>query len=266
MIKILITGVGGGVAQSVIRALRLSRLDVFLIGTDIDPDAAGFYTLDGGYRTKRHDAEGYVDEILEICRREQIVVAIPGLDPEVIKFANHQDQFREIGVLPVVGSREGVRICRNKWETARFFKEKGLPFAETCTMEEALERPREFRYPAFVKPIDGSASRGAGVVFSPEELMDYRQHGGFILQQYLIPAAWGIDQTKLSLGDVFREGRLRQEDELGAVFAVSKTGELFGTLLLTFELHNGVLASASPYYDPEVQRIAETMPGRFWRI
>lgn len=261
MIRLLISGVGGGVAQSVVRALRLSGLDIHIVGTDIDPRAVGFYALDAGYKTLRNDNAQYIDEILEICRQERVDVAIPGLDPEVVAFAAHQERFREIGVRPVVGSREAVRLCRDKRETAGFFTGKGLPFAPTMTLDEAAADPAKVRYPAFIKPVDGSASRGTSVVFSRQELLALKDRRGRILQEYLIPAAWNVEPETLSATHIFRDGRLRQEDELGAVFAVSATGELIGTLLLAFELHDGVLASARPLFDPEVQRIAETMAG-----
>ena len=260
MATVLITGVGGGVAQSVLRSLRLSGLNLRIIGTDMSPNAVGFYSLDKGYVTSPHTDTSYIGSLLDISLNEEVDMVIPGLDPEVVLLSQVKDQFIEHNIKVVTGSLQSVSICRNKFETYKFFHSKSMPFAQTFTSEALLQNPYQVEYPIFVKPFDGSASRGSDVVFTPDALVHtLKENPNLIVQEFLLPEKWNLEKKQLTPKDTRRGDLLRQEEELGAVTYVSSKGELLGSFLCIFELCNGVLQNAMPYFDREINRIVEDM-------
>lgn len=118
---IAVTGVGGGVGQSVLRALRLSSLSLRIIGCDIDPWSAGLYTCHRGYILPPARDALYVERLLQVLVREQVRGLIPGSDPELSTLAIARERLLSDGILPIVGSAEAVRLCRDKLATYRFF-------------------------------------------------------------------------------------------------------------------------------------------------
>jgi carbamoyl-phosphate synthase large subunit len=81
MTSILVTGVGGGVGQSIIKALQ--ETDYIVVGVDRDELAAGLRAVSQAYKGHRALDPRYVDRLLEICARENCRMIFPGLDDEL---------------------------------------------------------------------------------------------------------------------------------------------------------------------------------------
>lgn len=259
---ILVTAVGGGVGQAVIRAARLYDPQVRIIGTDADPAAVGLYAADVAYATRRFTEVGHMQQMQDICEREHVDLLIPGIDPEILLFANERERFASVGTQVMAGSPHSVELCRDKWETSRFFRERGLPFVRTWRLEE-FGADADVDYPLIVKPTDGSASRGVQAVFSRQELEPYRQRPEpYIVQEYLVPSDWGVTPGGLTPSDVFRRDGLRQEGEAGAQVLISPKGELLGSYFCSFELRNGVLHQSRLMEEHPARQTMEEMAGQ----
>jgi carbamoyl-phosphate synthase large subunit len=238
---ILVTAVGGGVGQTVIRATRMYDAHVRIVGTDADPGAVGLYAADVAYVTRRYVDSGHMQQMQEICKRERVDLLIPGIDPEILLFAQERARFESVGTQVMAGSPHSVGICRDKLETSRYFRERGMPFVRTWRLED-LTPGADLAFPVIAKPADGSASRGVRAVFSWEELGELRgRPERFIVQDYLVPAEWNSRTEHLRPADVYRNGLLRQEGEVGGQVLLSPEGELLGSYFCSFELRNGVL-------------------------
>ena len=81
MTSIIITGVGGGVGQSVIKSLYGSGYR--LVGVDEFPLAAGLYAVDKAYVIPPPDKPEFADRLLEIAKKEDCALLFPGLDTEL---------------------------------------------------------------------------------------------------------------------------------------------------------------------------------------
>ena len=102
MERILATGVGGGVGQSVIKALQATPYEV--VGIDASPTAAGLYAVSAGYAGLPASDPGFVGRILEVCEKEGCRLVFAGLDAELMPLASAADEMRAAGVTPVVSS------------------------------------------------------------------------------------------------------------------------------------------------------------------
>ena len=208
---IAITAVGGGVGQSVLRALRISSLPLRTIGLDVSPWSAGLYACDRGYVVPHSSDESYADRLLEILTKESIQILIPGSDPEVSVISRVRDRFISKNIIPIVGSAEAVHLCRDKLSSYHFFKEHGIPFARTVATGDAFHLVRELGFPLILKPVGGSASRGTTVIFNEEQLKQQLEKGDKIVQEYLVPKRWGKRPRELTLQDVYNEMAERLE-------------------------------------------------------
>lgn len=183
MNRILVTGVGGGVGQSILKALQGSPYRV--VAVDSEPLAAGLYAAPAAYRGLEARQPGYIDRLLEICRAENCQLLFPGLDVELLPLAEQRDRFRAAGIVPVVSSSEVVETCDDKLATAAFLKRHGFPAPRTCRLADAAVP----EFPVVLKPHRGGArSRRTFVAHNSEEFEVYQRlvdHENCVVQEYL---------------------------------------------------------------------------------
>jgi carbamoyl-phosphate synthase large subunit len=127
--SILVTGAGGGVGQSIIKALAGSGLA--MVGVDADGLATGLQAVPIAYRVPRADDPAYVPTLVDLCAREQCRLIFPGLDPELPVLSAAAASFTETGVTVVVSEPDVIRTGDDKLETAVFLAKRGFPAPET---------------------------------------------------------------------------------------------------------------------------------------
>jgi carbamoyl-phosphate synthase large subunit len=167
METIIVTGVGGGVGQSILKSLQGS--DFRVIGADAEPTATGLYAVDKAYRIPRASEPGFVDRLLDIAAKERASLIFPGLDPELPVFAAEVQRFRSSGVEVAISDPDVVRISDDKLATAQFLEAHHFPSPHTRLLGDALKE--EFTSPIVLKPrLGGSRSQGVFVAKGPDEL------------------------------------------------------------------------------------------------
>ena len=100
--NVLVTGVGGGVGQSIIKSLQGTQHTV--IGVNSEELGAGLYAVAKAYTVPYANAPDYIERLLYICAREECSLLFPGLDAELSILSRNVDRFKEIGTTPVVSS------------------------------------------------------------------------------------------------------------------------------------------------------------------
>jgi carbamoyl-phosphate synthase large subunit len=202
MLTVLITGAGGGVGQGVIKALRLMReLEVRIVAADMSPWAAGLYSADVACLVPSASAAGYVDAIIELCRRERVDYYLPGTDVELTLCARNAALIQAAcGAKVVVAAAEVIAIADDKHATARFLAQHGLPHPKTFLPEEW--QPGALPFPVVVKPKVGYRSIGVEVVRDEAELGRALRRDGVVVQELL-----GGDDTEYTCTVVFCQGR-----------------------------------------------------------
>lgn len=135
-----------------------------LVTADLSPYAPALYMGDARYLVPPIDDPGYIDFILDICKKEQIQGVVTLIDPEIALLAGNRRRFEEIGVQVFCPGEQTARLCFDKFEMFRFLKKAGIPTVMTWgdlpSFEEALGKG-EVSFPVFIKPRTGSGSVGA---------------------------------------------------------------------------------------------------------
>lgn len=133
---------------------------------------------------------GYIPQLLEICKKDQIDVVIPTIDTDLQLLADNKDMFAQIGTRVLVSSPEKIRICRDKNYTSQFFLDCGLK----APLPTNDYRKYRGNYPAFIKPKDGSSSINTFKVADAEELAFYAsQIQDYIIQPFITGREFTID-------------------------------------------------------------------------
>lgn len=168
-----------------------------VIATDMSRLAPALYEADAFYIVPKMTETGYIEQILEICEREDIKGILSLIDPELSLLAKNKKRFAEIGVL-VIGSDYEVCECSlNKWKMYQWLKNHKYPCAKSYIEKEEFFTDVEMgriKYPVFVKPICGSASVAISKVNDSETVELLINHErGLMIQEFLRGQEIGAD-------------------------------------------------------------------------
>ena len=168
-----------------------------VIATDCSNLAPAVYEADKFYLVPRITAPGYMDGILDICKKEGVDAVLSLIDPELSMVAEYSERFKEIGVTPIISDKELVDICFDKFEMAKTFIKHGLTTAKCYLSIEdfmAAKKDGEIDYPVFVKPVCGSASLHINKVSSDMELEGlFAMYDDLMIQEYMDGQEYGAD-------------------------------------------------------------------------
>lgn len=200
MTDVLVTGVGGGVGQSIIKSLQGTPYSV--IAVDGEPLATGLFAAAAAYTVPYATAPGYVERLLEVCGRHGCALVFPGLDAELGVLARAADRFAAVGVRAVVSAPAVVDLCDDKLATSEFLVGHGFPAPRTLPL--GPEATRALPPPVVLKPRRGGArARGVFTVREPAELafrLATLPLDNYVAQEYL-------DGDEYTCGSVTFEGR-----------------------------------------------------------
>lgn len=166
--NVLITSASRKVA--LVRAFREALAEEgggSVVAADASAKAPALYLADRGALVPRTDDPGFVEAIVDLCRREEIDLIVPTRDEELPLFAETREAFEGAGARVLVPGREPVEICRDKRRFVEHCRAHGF---ETPRTYASSDRGGIERWPVFVKPRIGKGGRGAGLVGSADEL------------------------------------------------------------------------------------------------
>lgn len=225
MKSVLFTPGGSGMAVTGIKALS-DREDIRTVATDIDELSPGLHLADTGYLVPEFDDPEYMNSIFDIIQQENIDVVIPALDPILKRFAKEKSELEENGAKVMISPYKTLGITQDKWKTYQKLADT-IPMPDSWIDIDNLEDDGDY----FVKPREGSGSKGAHRVTSQSELEFYCERVTEpIIQSYLPGEEYTIDCLTDKDGDVLAcVPRLRKEITSGisTKVAVVEKQELF---------------------------------------
>ena len=161
-----------------------------IIGADNSPIAPALYVADKRYIVPRISEPGYLDQILEICKANDVKAITTLIDPEIELLASNRELFLSKGILPLCPAKETAAYCFDKYEFYRYLVSKGirtvLTYDSLETFNEGLNKG-EIKFPVFIKPRTGSGSVGIHKVSDLAQLkkyLDENEHT-YIIQEFM---------------------------------------------------------------------------------
>ena len=261
-VRVVVTGVGGGVGQSVMKGLRLANQnigrDYYIVGVDANPLAAGLYRADRGYKLPpASDDDTYIEALIEVMNREDAEVLIPGSDPEVVSIAQHVERIESnTGAVVIVSSIDTGTMCSDKWSTFEFLMSKGFNAPVSALPTGIDDLLAQVDYPLVVKPRVGWGSRDLRIVMNYEELQSaITKTKNPIIQEYLIPIEWGKC-------DLTREQASKQVDEYSTEVLADKNGKVLGSITNWREMEKGIPTRAVIEPFKEIRSVCEEIVGQ----
>ena len=188
--NILFTSVGRRVEliQSFRNAANNLNIDLKIYGADYSETAPALFFCDERIKVCKIKDSNYIPSLLEICKKENINCLIPTIDTDLLILAQNKLLFDGIGVKVLISNEDKIKMCRDKRDTADFFKSIGL----NTPIPVDDYKKYNLGYPAFIKPKDGSSSINAYKVKDMHELETYAKE----VPDYIIaPFIEGVEYT-----------------------------------------------------------------------
>jgi carbamoyl-phosphate synthase large subunit len=168
-----------------------------VVATDCSNLAPAVYEADKFYLVPRITAPGYLDLILDICKKEKIDGVFSLIDPELSLLAKEKEKFLAIGTTPIISPYDLVETCFDKYRMYQLLQKMNIPtgrcFIDKESFYEAVKRG-EVSYPVFVKPVKGSASIHINKVYSEKEIeVLFDLYEDLMIQEFMDGQEYGAD-------------------------------------------------------------------------
>lgn len=168
-----------------------------VIATDCSNLAPAVYDADAYYLVPRITAPGYLDEILEICKKEKITGVFSLIDPELSMLAKERERFLAVGATPIISDYDLVETCFDKYRMYELLCKMQIPTGKCYIDKECFYQAQangEISYPVFVKPVRGSASLHINKAGGREEIeVLYDLYDDLMIQEYMDGQEYGAD-------------------------------------------------------------------------
>ncbi len=166
-------------------AARQLKLSAAFLGTDTTELSSALQLCDRGFLVKPTTHRGYIEELLRIVKTNRVKLLVPTVDLDLKVLAKNKPKFVRLGCKVLVSTPGVVDICQDKRKTYRFLCRNGFDTPVTMSARTALSK-KNLRWPCFLKPWDGYASRGNAVVRNRRELKFFtRKVPNCIVQEFM---------------------------------------------------------------------------------
>lgn len=168
-----------------------------VIATDMSTIAPAIYEADKYYIVPRITEPGYIDIILDICKKENISGVLSLIDPELSLLAENEDKFKAVGTTVIGSSYELCERALDKMQMFQWLRSHGYNCAKSYVDKNeffADVKTGKANYPVFVKPVRGSASIAISKVFDNETVdLLFNHSDNLMIQEYLDGQEIGAD-------------------------------------------------------------------------
>ena len=183
-LRILVTGVGGDIAQSILKCIHDSTYEYFIVGCDIDKYSAGRLVVDEfKISPKVLDEDNYKKFISDTINQFSIEYIIPTSEFEIKYFNKYRLEFQAKNIYVLINNTFILDTFLDKYKTAKYLEEHNLPFPASYLLEEFQN---QLKLPVLIKPRVGCGSKGIFKVRTLSELELYKKTlQDAIVQEYL---------------------------------------------------------------------------------
>lgn len=193
-ILILAAGTRNKIVQYFKRAIGDSGK---VIATDASLLGPAIYDADKYYIVPNITDPGYIDIILDICKKEEINGVLSLIDPELSLLAANEEKFEALGVTIIGSSYDLCEMALDKMQMYEWLKSHGYNCARSWMDKDEFYKAvdaGEVSYPVFVKPYRGSASISISKAYDKETVdLLFAHEDDLMIQEFLNGQETGAD-------------------------------------------------------------------------
>lgn len=180
--NILITSAGQRV--SLVKAFKKELRKLYpgnkVLAIDMCPElSAACQVADACFRVQKVTDPEYIDELLTLCRNQDIKMVVPTIDTELLVLAQHKALFSKEGIHVIISELPFIEQCRDKRKINLFFQERDMAVPATIDKQHPS-------FPLFIKPYNGSLSADTYIINTEADLREHHLNNDRLLfMEYL---------------------------------------------------------------------------------
>jgi carbamoyl-phosphate synthase large subunit len=175
------------------KAAKQIRINAAFMGSDLSRLSPALNLCDNAFLVKPTQHRDYIKDLLRIVGENCIDLLIPTVDLDLKALSQNKQKFANLGCYVLVSNPEVIEICQDKRKTFRFLCENGFDTPLTMGLRNAMA-DKKLKFPCFLKPWDGSASRGNAVVKNRKDLQFYsKKVPNCIVQEFIFGTEYTCD-------------------------------------------------------------------------
>lgn len=187
-----------GTRNKVVQYFRQALKDKgCVIATDMSELAPAIYEADKYYIVPRMTTPGYLETILDICKKEKIAGVLSLIDPELSLISENKEKFEDVGTTVIGSLYDLCEMSLDKMEMFHWLMNHGYRCAKSYIDKEMFYADVEagrISYPVFVKPVKGSASIAISEAYDRETIeLLFAHNEGLMIQEFLKGQEIGAD-------------------------------------------------------------------------
>lgn len=184
--RILITAIGGDIAQAIATILKEEKPEWHLTGVDIHSNHGGQLFVDDFGLVPKASDPNYKNEIQRFVQQNQIDLIIPMSEAELQLHAKTSEDRTFRGIPLLMANYKAIEVGADKVYTAQYLESIGVPAPWTV---DATEFNDQKHLPCIFKPRSGAGSKSVFPCTKKQEVLFYRETvANGILQELLLPA------------------------------------------------------------------------------
>ncbi len=171
-ITVLSTACGAFFMPGFFKCLKQNHeRNIKIVGADLNDDNNQMSLfVDKYYQVKRYSDPTYVDELLSICKKEQVDIFFPHISMELPYILDRISDFHKLGIKVAISDSKTLATANSKYKLYEFLRDKGLTvpsyfFVDSSnTLRESIYELGYPKRPVVVKMTENSGSRGVRIV------------------------------------------------------------------------------------------------------
>lgn len=233
-IRILVLGAGGSPGVNFIKALRLGKDKMYIVGVDINKYFLEIAPVDKRYLlSDKKDKSDYVKDLIKIIKKEKIDFVHAQPDGEVRTISDYRNVLGAKTFLP---SKNAVNIFQDKWRTFYELSKNNLPVPFTQQVKNArnlkriLKGNKEILWLRAHKGAGGKASLPVKTFDQANMWIRYWLNKGLKWSNFVISEF--LPGREVSWLSVWKDGKLicsQQKERMGWVQASISPSGVGGT-------------------------------------
>jgi carbamoylphosphate synthase large subunit len=261
--RILCTGAGGPAGINFVSSLRVAPEKLFLVGTEANEHFLHLASTDKKYMVPKAKDPSYVDKLNELISKEKIEFLHAQPDVEVEVVSEMREKINANTFLP---SKSAVKATQDKLESAKVWKKKNVPVAETIVLnkDEDVEKAfANFGSPIWIRATHGAGGRGSTPANNVETAVAWIKYWKSRNVDWQFIAQEHLPGRNIAFHSLWKEGELvtsMARERIEYIYAYLAPSGIMGTPAVQRTVHdknvNRISTDAVLAIDPKFSGIA----------
>ncbi|MHC4671379.1 MAG: ATP-grasp domain-containing protein [Planctomycetota bacterium] len=220
--------------QAFKRAAASLGIKALIHTADADAAFAASCIADRSHLVPAVNSPQYIPALLKLAQKNKIDLLFPLIDTELPKLARAREKFARISCSAIISSTRVMKICQDKLLTYDFLTNNGIDTPQTCSYKQALNKKRH-RFPYFLKPRKGSASKGNFIIKNKTDLKALGPRVPDAIIQEFVPGGCVVPRKRVEVrgGEVTRALTVNHPGIIETGFKVAEAlGECVGVITI----------------------------------